>query len=217
MRQPLLCRRHHVDVHNDRWTITFTNGHPQVARPTWADPPPLTHPRTASGSTLRPPSTPGVLTSAGCPGASTSATARSALGSARSESPHGDPWGDSGAAYSSARKTTPVTAPCNESAGLEPARSETTRPLAGPSAGPHADRTALAPAQPTSSEPDSAQSISALFEAGQRAVSGALETGERTSRWRGNTATYAEAARFAVWDGNRATDPSAGPPSFATT
>ncbi|WP_427894740.1 DUF222 domain-containing protein [Kribbella sp. GL6] len=33
----LLCRRHHVDLHNGRWHITITNGKVQVARPTWAD------------------------------------------------------------------------------------------------------------------------------------------------------------------------------------
>ncbi|MFD7159263.1 DUF222 domain-containing protein [Kribbella sp. NPDC059898] len=40
----LLCRRHHVDLHNDRWTITITNGKVHVARPTWADPAPITPP-----------------------------------------------------------------------------------------------------------------------------------------------------------------------------
>ncbi|MER7244325.1 DUF222 domain-containing protein [Kribbella sp. NPDC000426] len=35
----LLCRRHHIDVHNGDWTITITDGKVHVARPTWADPP----------------------------------------------------------------------------------------------------------------------------------------------------------------------------------
>ncbi|HEY3511357.1 DUF222 domain-containing protein [Kribbella sp. NPDC051137] len=34
----LLCRRHHVDLHNGRWHITITNGKVHVARPAWADP-----------------------------------------------------------------------------------------------------------------------------------------------------------------------------------
>ncbi|WP_427884625.1 DUF222 domain-containing protein [Kribbella sp. GL6] len=33
----LLCRRHHVDLHNGRWRITITDGKVQVARPAWAD------------------------------------------------------------------------------------------------------------------------------------------------------------------------------------
>ncbi|MFD7154472.1 DUF222 domain-containing protein [Kribbella sp. NPDC059898] len=36
----LLCRRHHVDLHNDRWAIAITDGKVHVARPTWADPTP---------------------------------------------------------------------------------------------------------------------------------------------------------------------------------
>ncbi|MGY4771715.1 hypothetical protein ACXC9Q_32840 [Kribbella sp. CWNU-51] len=40
MRQPPLCRRHHVDLHHGDWTITITDGEVHVARPAWADPPP---------------------------------------------------------------------------------------------------------------------------------------------------------------------------------
>ncbi|MGW7684411.1 DUF222 domain-containing protein [Kribbella sp. NPDC054772] len=32
----LLCRRHHVDLHAGRWTITITNGQAHLTRPTWA-------------------------------------------------------------------------------------------------------------------------------------------------------------------------------------
>jgi hypothetical protein len=39
----LLCRRHHVDLHNGHWTITITNGTVHVTRPHWADPPPQTN------------------------------------------------------------------------------------------------------------------------------------------------------------------------------
>nr|WP_238152851.1 HNH endonuclease signature motif containing protein [Kribbella speibonae] len=36
----LLCKRDHINVHQGRLTITFTNGHPTVTRPTWSDPDP---------------------------------------------------------------------------------------------------------------------------------------------------------------------------------
>jgi hypothetical protein len=35
----LLCKAHHIDVHQGHWTITIHGGHPQVTRPTWANPP----------------------------------------------------------------------------------------------------------------------------------------------------------------------------------
>ncbi|MFG1905978.1 DUF222 domain-containing protein [Kribbella sp. NPDC048928] len=41
----LLCRRHHVDLHNGHWTITITNGTVHVTRPHWADPPSIRNPR----------------------------------------------------------------------------------------------------------------------------------------------------------------------------
>ncbi|MEV5963977.1 DUF222 domain-containing protein, partial [Kribbella sp. NPDC051952] len=52
----LLCRRHHVALHNGHWTITITNGHPQVTRPPWATPPP--HPKPPITSLLKPLPTP---------------------------------------------------------------------------------------------------------------------------------------------------------------
>ncbi|WP_238173520.1 HNH endonuclease signature motif containing protein [Kribbella speibonae] len=36
----LLCKRDHINVHQGRLTITFTNGHPTITRPTWSDPDP---------------------------------------------------------------------------------------------------------------------------------------------------------------------------------
>ncbi|TCC31169.1 HNH endonuclease [Kribbella sindirgiensis] len=36
----LLCKRDHINVHQGRLTITLTNGHPTVTRPTWSDPDP---------------------------------------------------------------------------------------------------------------------------------------------------------------------------------
>ncbi|WP_344168862.1 HNH endonuclease signature motif containing protein [Kribbella lupini] len=35
----LLCKAHHIDVHQGHWTITMHQGHPQPTRPTWADKP----------------------------------------------------------------------------------------------------------------------------------------------------------------------------------
>ncbi|WP_133781999.1 hypothetical protein [Kribbella sp. VKM Ac-2571] len=43
MRQPLLCRRHHVDLHHGQWSVTITDGLVEVARPSWAEPPPRQH------------------------------------------------------------------------------------------------------------------------------------------------------------------------------
>jgi hypothetical protein len=53
----LLCRRHHVDLHNGHWTITITNGTVHVTRPRWADPPPIRnpHPNTTPPSPGNPP------------------------------------------------------------------------------------------------------------------------------------------------------------------
>ncbi|RZT26769.1 HNH endonuclease [Kribbella sp. VKM Ac-2569] len=39
----LLCRRHHVDLHNGQWSVTITDGLVEVARPSWAEPPPRQH------------------------------------------------------------------------------------------------------------------------------------------------------------------------------
>jgi hypothetical protein len=36
----LLCKAHHIDLHNGHWTITITNGRVNVTRPTWATPGP---------------------------------------------------------------------------------------------------------------------------------------------------------------------------------
>ncbi|MBP2356726.1 5-methylcytosine-specific restriction protein A [Kribbella aluminosa] len=41
----LLCRAHHTALHAGHWVITITDGHVQVSRPAWADPPPQPRPR----------------------------------------------------------------------------------------------------------------------------------------------------------------------------
>jgi hypothetical protein len=130
----LLCRRHHVDLHNGRWTITITHGVVHVARPTWADPQPVRRPNPPIPNPLQPPTT--------------------------------------------AEPPTPAVAAA--SAGAEGIRG-------------------------------AASATNVTGGMGLVAVAGG-----RSSRWRADAATYAEAARFAVWDGNAAAEPDIGPPSFAT-
>jgi hypothetical protein len=50
----LLCKAHHIDVHQSHWTITMSHGHPQVTRPTWADPPKPRKDNTKPHPTLNP-------------------------------------------------------------------------------------------------------------------------------------------------------------------
>ncbi|MGW7682716.1 DUF222 domain-containing protein [Kribbella sp. NPDC054772] len=40
----LLCRGHHRSLHDGHWIITIIDGHVQVSRPSWADPPPQPRP-----------------------------------------------------------------------------------------------------------------------------------------------------------------------------
>lgn len=35
----LLCKAHHIEVHQGHWNLTFHNGHPQHTRPDWSTPP----------------------------------------------------------------------------------------------------------------------------------------------------------------------------------
>ncbi|NIK60770.1 HNH endonuclease [Kribbella shirazensis] len=130
----LLCRRHHVDLHNGRWTIAVTDGVVHVARPAWAVPPPLRFHR-PPGSVLRAPGPSGATPT--CPDPPTVNRGR------ETSIPVDDPW------------------------------DETTSPAATTAA-----------------------------------------TG--ISRWRADDATYAEAARFAVWGATPTNKPATGPPPFAT-
>lgn len=63
----LLCKRDHTATHQGHWTITMTNGHPEITRPTWATPsrpprpaqpptpePPTLEPATPAGTPPRP-------------------------------------------------------------------------------------------------------------------------------------------------------------------
>ncbi|MGZ0148511.1 DUF222 domain-containing protein [Kribbella sp. WER1] len=155
----LLCRRHHVDLHAGRWTITITNGKAHVARPTWADPPPHTR-RPAA-----PPTPP-------------------------------------------LRGTPLPTPPVSEPPLLEPPLSEP--PASGP---PMPGSDLPGSDQPEPPAPGAAPHGSPLR--GTPLPSTTTED-EPPSRWRANAATYAEAARFAVWNGRQPNESSTGPPSFAT-
>jgi hypothetical protein len=51
----LLCRRHHVDLHNGHWQITIADGAVYVARPSWAEPSPtITAARRAAPPEVQP-------------------------------------------------------------------------------------------------------------------------------------------------------------------
>ncbi|MEV5963525.1 DUF222 domain-containing protein [Kribbella sp. NPDC051952] len=78
----LLCRRHHMALHKGHWIITITDGHVQVTRPSWADPPPQPTPpiSTLLAATATPrPDTPATTSPATAePAAAGPATARPA-------------------------------------------------------------------------------------------------------------------------------------------
>jgi hypothetical protein len=56
----LLCKAHHIEVHQGHWNLHFHQGHPQYTRPTWSTTRPPPHPgsSTPSPSTHPGPSTP---------------------------------------------------------------------------------------------------------------------------------------------------------------
>ncbi|MBP2355166.1 hypothetical protein JOF29_006276 [Kribbella aluminosa] len=247
----LLCRRHHTDLHKGRWTITITHGQVHVARPTWANPPPLhqqppqpprpagpTRPAGAAGS-AGPAGASGASGASGrpaqplgpsdVPGASPARPEASLNGSTQTSPPKADPWGEPFAAESPPRTTTPADVPWSEPAHATPALPRTALPE---SALPESALPETAPLEASSpgtalsgnAQPDSTLSETAQAETAQAETARAetvssktVVARERASRWRADAATYAEAARFAVWDGNPANDPSTGPPSFATT
>ncbi|HZX04313.1 HNH endonuclease signature motif containing protein [Kribbella sp.] len=191
----LLCRHHHVDLHNARWTITITNGKVQVARPTWATPTPA-HP--GAGSAW-----------------ATPAAVQPASGFAWvTPAPVQRDSGSTGA--------TPVAAQagsrsaCADPAAVRPVSAEPTCPDPPPPAEPPPN----SPTPPVPSGVGSARPAHPGY--GPRPPDAAIATGgvwddtavpaRRTSRWKADEATLAAAARFAVWGERTSTDP----PSFAT-
>jgi hypothetical protein len=166
----LLCRRHHVDLHNGHWTITIANGTVHVARPYWADPPPAL-PHRRSDSTFRAPEPPSDMPTRLAP---------------PSEDPSRSDPQDEGP-------------PPPDPSGERPARLA--RSAGSPS--DSAAETALADhplrlSTEADSPWDGTADGSALRAAGDAEI--------RSSRWHADHATYAAAARFAVWDVDETND-----------
>ncbi|MFG1910181.1 DUF222 domain-containing protein [Kribbella sp. NPDC048928] len=164
----LLCR-HHVDLHNGRWTITITNAKVHVTRPTWADPSPHHRPKPPPHHRSKPP-------------------------------PHPSP-------------TAPTTPPA------APARPRPPTPTPADRPAPPDDPACPAPAadpQPPSSLPPTDPCGGTILPTATTSddVDLRTTTTARTSRWKADAATYAEAARFAVW--HPAPTDISDPPSFAT-
>ncbi|GAA1614836.1 HNH endonuclease [Kribbella karoonensis] len=199
----LLCRRHHVDLHNNRWTITITNGKPHVARPAWATPtttysaPTTTQPTWATPTTGQPTSATPTTT---CPTRSTTHPTSANSSAAFSAQPCPNP------AQHPARPEPPPTEP----PPAAPRRAE--RP---PADVPHT------PAQPVgaSTRPDHPDNTRIPPKPSKPPADPWGDTpapAPRTSRWKADEATLTAAARFAVWGTRTPTKPSTGPPPFAT-
>ncbi|NIK57735.1 HNH endonuclease signature motif containing protein [Kribbella shirazensis] len=178
----LLCRRHHVDLHNGHWTITITDGIVHVARPTWADPPPSGFPKPPVGL-RKPPS-----------------DLRTSPGDLRT-SP-----GDLRTSPSDLRKSLGdlPKPPGDTSRAPGPVGAGATRP--DPSGG----------GVTSTDNPCDRTSSPSVDPWGGTALPAATATGLRSGRWRADRATYAEAARFAVWGMATTNEAGTGPPSFAT-
>ncbi|MFD7155789.1 DUF222 domain-containing protein [Kribbella sp. NPDC059898] len=205
----LLCRRHHVDLHNDRWTITITTGKVHVARPTWADPTP------AQGVARFTPENPSPAEGVA---RFTREDPSPAEGVARSSRENPSP--SQGVARFTRENPSPsqgVVRPAwAGSTAAQSASAGSALPDPSPPAGPPPDiPTAPAPAGAGSAclartvcgprPEDPVEPTGAPW--GDTAVPAA-----RTSRWKADEATLTAAARFAVWGERTSTDP----PSFVT-
>ncbi|GAA1581334.1 HNH endonuclease [Kribbella karoonensis] len=237
----LLCRRHHVDLHNNRWTITITNGQVQVARPAWATPT-TTQPTSATPTTGQPtwatPTT-GQPTAATptttCPARSTTHPTSANSSAAFSAQPCPNP------AQHPARPEPPPTEPppaaprpaaprpaAPRPAAPRPAapRPAAPRPAAPrPAAPPPAERSPAdvphTPAQPVGASarpdhPDNRPTPPQPTKPPGDPWGDTPAPAPRTSRWKADEATLTAAARFAVWGTRTPTKPSTGPPPFAT-
>ncbi|MFD7154940.1 DUF222 domain-containing protein [Kribbella sp. NPDC059898] len=238
----LLCRRHHVDLHNDRWHITITNGKPHVARPTWADPtprpnlpqPPKTTPLRRTPSDSAPPeSTP----RDSAPPESTPRDSAPPDSAPLGPIPPVAPPPESTPPHSAPPESAPRESTPRESTPSDSARPGPVPPVASPrdavrgtalpeppapEAAPHEAVRGMAPPgadAPGTAAPEPAPDCAAPGESPLRGIPlpRTAPEGGRPSRWRADAATYAEAARFAVWNGSQSNEPSTGPPSFATT
>ncbi|HEY3559889.1 MAG TPA: DUF222 domain-containing protein [Kribbella sp.] len=209
----LLCRRHHVDLHNGRFTITITNGLVHVTRPTWADPPPLRLPKP-------PHSPPHPIPAPPNPPATNPARRDPASADpARVERTHADP-ARLDPAHADSRRLDPAHA--------DPARLERAHGDPGRLERAHGDSGCSEPSDGTVArvhppgigrEPVDSQSqplAPAEDPWSGTVLPAATTTGIRAGRWKADAATYAEAARFAVWGTTTTNEPGTGPPSFAT-
>ncbi|MFD7154375.1 DUF222 domain-containing protein [Kribbella sp. NPDC059898] len=233
----LLCRRHHVDLHNDRWTVTITNGKVHVARPAWADPTPA-----------RPAQPPG--TDLVQPAGADSAQPAGADPAQPAAAEPAQPSGASPAPPADAGSIRPVAARLLQPAGAEPARS-TGAFLGRPARADSGEPGGAYPGRPAGA--DSAQPVVAAAVRADRPSGGAPRVPEppgsvpawpvradgrprpaepneppgdpwggtavptaRSGRWRADDATLTAAARFAVWGERAPAEPVTGPPSFVT-
>ncbi|WP_344193504.1 HNH endonuclease, partial [Kribbella karoonensis] len=189
----LLCRRHHVDLHNNRWTITITNGQVHVARPTWADPTAATDAQPPGPIPTRP--TP------------TNLPQPPAAGPTRP---------------TAANLPQPLDADLGRPATTDPARpadADHTRPPAAAPAHPDPPPADTHHEPFDAPEPPGAAPTCP----GHPHMTPDNPWGDtdpptpRTNRWKADEATLTAAARFAVWGDRTPTNPATGPPPFATT
>ncbi|MFD7154763.1 DUF222 domain-containing protein [Kribbella sp. NPDC059898] len=187
----LLCRRHHVDLHNDRWTITITNGKVHVARPAWADP------------ISAQPGTPSTCDATGA----TQGLTRPAWASPTSPQPAS---AASAAFAASAASACPNPPPPTQPPPTEPPPTEPPAEISAAPAPPGAG--SASPARPACSSSPTDPAEPSGDPQGDTALPIA-----RTSRWKADEATLSAAARFAVWGEHtteHTTEPATGPPLF---
>jgi 5-methylcytosine-specific restriction protein A len=152
----LLCRRHHVDLHAGKWTVTIDDGIVQVSRPTWADPPPLPRRR----STASPPRAPVGVQAAGADDERTRTSA---------QRPRSKRWSaDSATMQEAARFAVWGETPASDPPAIAAPTSDA--PTAGASTS----------GAPTSGEPTGAASTSGASTSGA-STSGASTSGEPTT------------------------------------
>ncbi|WP_344191195.1 HNH endonuclease, partial [Kribbella karoonensis] len=234
----LLCRRHHVDLHNNRWTITITNGQVHVARPAWADPPGAAPagtapPGAAPGRAERPDSRPRPAEPNDSPGAVPAWADPPGVVSA---------WADPSGVVSAWADPSGAVPAWVDPPGAAPGRAE--RPDSRPRPAEPNDPSGAVPAGTgLSGAVPAGTGLSGVVPAGTDPSGVVPGWGERSdsrarpgepdeppgdawgdtavpaargSRWEADEATLTAAARFAVWGERAPTGPATGPPSFVT-
>ncbi|MFD7154132.1 DUF222 domain-containing protein [Kribbella sp. NPDC059898] len=220
----LLCRRHHVDLHNDRWHITITNGKVDVARPTWADPTPTRPTQPPSPAPAHPdfPREPqrDTPTTPVPPLAAPAHPEPPSTAPARPEPPGVVPaYPEPPGVVPACPEPAGVVPACPEPAGVVPACPE---PAGVVPACPE-------PAGAVSACPDSPGVVPACSDLPGPVPACAGDPpptlnpwGDtdpptpRPNRWTADEATLTAATHFAVWGNRTPTEPATGPPSFAT-